>query len=496
MGTAPQVALQLTSLPQTRVFGDDLAPPRSLYITHIPAILVFTGILAWVMGDEPGMLLASAVAAAIGLYSLWGWLLRKAPTRFSTLMSMGLLLGYGAGALNTWATLPRGSLTIAAFKGLSEGVLARGIGAVLISSAALFFFGEIFEKPVFGRDFRFHIDERTRTLIYAGTLAMVAGFASHSLAIEGAAVNEGHVSILGVFLSWLYIPLTAVAVTAFLTAPRLREKVPTGLSALILLLMFSVMGRRTAIYTSIVIVFVLGLSGYQLRGRMFRKVFLALSLAAVIIACSLTFMLLRIASNGIRGKQVTVGKRIAVAGKLFQRGGAYALAGATTQKNVQSRTFVLAFFANVLDASSRKTPALGRDVAGFFQDAIPSILYPDKDRFFTEEGLVDEQFGFSYGDEANSVLTAGATDFGFIGVIIYPLVMILLIRLFYNFTAAWLRTTPLMFVALSIIFLMLAMENTLGSYFEVLRDSFFFGIMLALFMALPRVKLRTQLRYD
>ncbi len=271
---------------------------------------------------------------------------------------------------------------------------------------------------------------------------------------------------------------------------------PTGLSALILLLMFSVLGRRTAIYTSIVILFVLGLSGYQLRGRTFRKVLLALSLAAVIIACSLTFMLLRIASNGIRAKHVTIGKRIEVAGKLVQRGGAYALAGATTQKNAQSRTFVLAFLANVLDASSRKTPALGRDVAGFFQGAIPSILYPDKDRFFTEEGLVDEQFGFSYGDEANSVLTAGATDFGFIGMIIYPLAMIVLIRLFYNFTAACFATAPLMFVALSIIALMLATEGTLGSYFEVLRDSFFFGIMLALFMVLPKIKLRTQLRYD
>jgi hypothetical protein len=185
-----------------------------------------------------------------------------------------------------------------------------------------------------------------------------------------------------------------------------------------------------------------------------------------------------------------VGKRIQAADRIVQKGGAYAMAGTATQQNLQTRTFVLAFLANILDATTRKTPLLGGDALNLFQNAIPSILYPDKPRYVGEEGLVDEQFGFSYGDEANSILTAGATDFGFAGMIFYPLLMAALFAISFNFIAKWLKTIPLMFVALSFIFMFLQTETKLTGYFEVLRDSFFFGILLALFMAIPAIRTR------
>jgi hypothetical protein len=488
MGTVPQVAQQIMFQPQARLFGDDVAPPRQLYITFIPPLLTLTGILSWVMGDELGMVFAALVASAIGLFTLWNWLFREAPTRFSTLMAMSLLLGYGGGTLNTWITLPRGSLTVAALMELPQGVLARGMGAVLISTAPLFFLGELYEKPLFGRGFRLQIDKRTRTLIRIGTLGMLAGYATHSLAFQGPATGGGHVSVPGVFLTWLYTPLVAVAVGGFLTAEQKTDKLLDGLSSLILLLIFSVMGRRVTMYTVVEILFMLRLVGYRWKGSLARKALLVLGLGAIMIVCSLTFMLLRIAGASQRRGWMTIEKRVAVASKLVQKGGAYAIAAHATQSNLQKRTFVLSFFANVLDASSRKTPALGQDAFGMLQLSIPSAFYPGKNAYFSEEGLVDRQFDLSYGDQPNSILTAGATDFGFIGVIFYPLIAILLCRSVFNFIARWLRPTPLLFVALSFILMMLVTETTLSGYFEIVRNSGVFGLLLQFFMTLPVIK--------
>lgn len=488
MATAPQSVSFPVLQPRPRVLGADLAPARQVYYMFIPGLLFFIGILTWIMGDEQGMVVAGFVGTMVAVFTLWDWLFRHAPTRFSTLLAMSLLLGYAMGAINTWITLPRGTLTIAELMGLGEGALARGMAAVLFSTATLYFFGEVFEKPVFGRDFRFDVTHRTRQLIYVGTLAMLAGYASHSLSIEGAASAEGHVSIPGLFLNWLYPPLASLAVAAFLTAHTKRERVLTGLSSLVLLAMFSLMGRRISIYTSMEILLVMGLVGFRWRGRLFQKIVVISVFGAVIVTGALTFMVLRIAGGLNPQKQLTVAKRIEVASKLVQKGGAYAQATKATQQNVQTRTFVLAFLANVMDAASRQTPALGRDAYNLSASAVPSIILPNKG-FPPEEALVDQVFGLSYGDQANSILTTGATDFGFIGVMIYPLILVFLLRATFDIIAKWFSTVTLMVVALSFICILLQAENILTGYLEVMRDAALFGAVVAIFMALPAFRL-------
>jgi hypothetical protein len=497
MSTIPQTAPQITYVPRVRMFGDDLAPPRQIYLTLIPAVLALAGVMSWIMSDDQGMVLASFVATAVAFFTLWDWLFRHAPTRFSTLLAMALVIGYGSGTLNTWFTLPRGSLTLSQVMGFGPGILARGLGATLISSASLYFLGEVFEKPIFGRDFRFHVDAKMYTFIYVGTVAMLAGYATHSIGFGGGPVTAGgHMSIIGDFLGWLYPSLTAVTVTALLTGGVPKHRIGVGLCTLVLLLIFSVIGRRDVIYTSMEIFLVLSLAGYRFRRMSFQKILVLGAMAAIMVASVLTFMLLRIAGQvDIRGHQPpTITKRIEFAGNLVKHGGAYALAGATTQTNLQKRTFVLTFLANVLDASSRITPAMGRDVMGMIQQSIPSVIYPDKNAFFSEESLVDQQFGLSYGDQPNSILTAGATDFGFFGMIAYPILLVVLVRFVYDFLARRLGMIPLLFVLLALIFRMLQTEETFTAYVVTLRDTILFGVLISLIMAMPRIRLHASPR--
>lgn len=484
MATAAQT-VQHQIFTSVRPLGNDLAPPRLRYIIFIPAILALTGIASWMMGDEPGLVLGAGVATAVAFYTMWEWLIRRGPLRFSMLMALALLLGYGLGTLNTWLTLPRGSLSLADFMGQSQAILTRGVGAVLIAAAPLYFLGEIFEKPVFGRDFRFCFDDRTRALTYVGAIAMLGGYFTHSLGFGGVTATGGHQSIAGAFLIWLFAPVTALAVAGFLSARTLKDKLLGGLSSLILLLIFSVLGRRILIYTTVEIFFMLGLIGYQWRGKIVRKILLLLVLGTIIVGTALTFMLLRVAGSTSSRKHLSPGQRFKIVGGMVKKGGAYELATAKTQENAQTRTFILAFFANVLDASSRETPAMGKDALGYLPFAIPSVIYPDKDLSFSEERLVDRQFGFSYSDEANSIVTAGATDFGLFGVIVYPILMVIVIRLVYDLIARLFSVVPLLFATLAFISLLLQTELTLNSYFNALRDTLLFTVIIAAFLAIP-----------
>lgn len=492
MATASQTILQSIPVPH-RALGSDFAPPRALFFTYIPAGLLLTGVMAWAMGNEAGMVLASIVATIVSFYTFGDWLLRSSPTRFSTLMASGLLFGYGAGALNTWLTLPRAHLTVGQMIGLGDDVLARGLGAVLMSTALLYFLGEIFEPPVFGREFVFTIEGRGRALIYVGTLLMLVGYKTHKLIMGGAASGNGHVSAFGEFLAWMYAPLIGTAISCFLLSARGWHKLYTGLCSAILLSMFVVVGRRGMLYAALIILLTLGLAGYNMRGRIFQKVLVVAGLAGIVAVSAVVFMLLRIAGSEVRGnqqQQASIGKRFQIANKLIQRGGAFELAGRSSQQNFQKRTFVLGFFADTLDASFSMTPALGLDAWYMCETVIPRVLDPDKGIYLGEEGLVDVTFERSWGDEANSVLTAGATDFGFIGVMLYPLLLVLLVRAVFGFISMWFGTIPLLFMTLSLIALIMQTEVTLSGYFGLLRNTILFGSVIALFMAFPRIRLR------
>ncbi len=135
------------------------------------------------------------------------------------------------------------------------------------------------------------------------------------------------------------------------------------------------------------------------------------------------------------------------------------------QSNVQKRTFVLGFFADVLEGSSRHTPALGQDLAGYTSDAIPRLLNPDKDLSFGEEGLADGLFGLTYTDAANSIITNGAVDFGLLGVIAYPLLIVVLIRVSIEVFARFLPALPLSIIVLGTIFTLLQTESGTSAYF-------------------------------
>ena len=493
-GDRPQLIPFSAARPMMRPLGDDLAPPRPLYFTYIPLILFFTGIVSWVTADEYSTAIASFVGGAVGLYLLWDWLIKAGTTRFTTLLSMGLLIGYGAGAFNTWATTSRAGLSLGQFTGNDDAILARGIAAVLISCGTSIIVGELFERPVFGRDFRILPDPRVYTLIYLGTLMMGVAFATGAMSVSGAVVDAGtgSVGVVTSFILWIFSPLVSLAVAIFLITPRGDvKKVLSGVASLILLVFTVLLGRRVIIYTVIETLFLARLSGFKLKGAVSKKVAVFALVGSFVFFGALGFMLLRIAGYGGPHTHRSLPQRLAIVSEWVSEGTAFDKALSSTQSNVKTRTFVLGFFANVLEGSSDHTPGLGEDTVGLLQLSIPSVLYPNKNKWFSEEMLADRLYGFSYGDQANSLLTTGATDFGFFGVVIYPLIIAWILRSTVEFASWRLNQGSILMIILAVIFLSIQTENSLTGYVNTVLYGLVFSVGFAVFFSLPRVRLRS-----
>jgi hypothetical protein len=482
---------------RVRPLGEDLAPPRPLYFIRIPLLLAFSGVLTWITASEYSMVIASIVAAAIGCYMLYDWVVQDGETRYSTIIAFGLLLGYGLGAFNTWATTSRGGFTLGQYLGYDDAVLARGMAAVLLSAAITIFFGEIFERPLFGRDFRIWPDRRIYSFIYVGAIAIGGAFATGAFGFSGEIANQnGQVDVTKTFLLWLFSPLIAVAVSVFLKTPHVGlKKISVGVAVLILLIFSITMGRRNLIYTSMVTIFLARISGFPLRGSIRKKLLIFIPVGIFVVGGALGFMLLRVAGYGAGPHtHKSLAERVTIAYRWIQDGSAWERALSNTQSNVKTRTFVLGFFSNVLEGSSTHRPGMGRDTVGLLQLVIPSAIYPDKDRYFSEEALTDQLFGFSYTDEANSVLTNGATDFGLIGVLFFPLIVAAVLKVLTEFAARHLNQFSILMVVLANLFLCLQAENSISALADAIFHGLIFSVGILILFSLPRFQLRNNFR--
>jgi hypothetical protein len=207
----------------------------------------------------------------------------------------------------------------------------------------------------------------------------------------------------------------------------------------------------------------------------------------VIGAGATAFYYLRFASYGKH--RVSLLDRISLAMTLFESGNT-SKANQALKENLQTRTFVLGYVSDLLDASFRIEPAEGRNALHEFQLVVPSALWADKSAFlFTEESVANTTYGFAYRDEANSLYSAGAIDFSIWGMILYPIAISALFRLMAEIVRVNLPEIVATIVVLFLAYNALLTEAGLWVRFLAVRDSLLYAAFLYVLFKIPEFSL-------
>ena len=471
-----------------RRLGSDFASTRRTYLLYLPVVLLVGTIGCWAVPGDTSLILGALLASALGAYLLFDLIFLESPIRISHIFAMTLALGYGLGSANTWLTVPRDKQTLGEFFHKDPVLLGHTMGSVLLVLAVLLIVGEGMEKPVFGREFRIPFDERTTTFITVGVLVDLVAYATGALNFMGAGAGVGgELGIFPSFAEWLISTLFAVSLCAALNSPRRGERIYLGLLTLIQFFLQVPLGRRVLIYTVLLALITLRLGNFRFNWSWTRKLITGSLLAIILYICTVAFFYMRLAGNGRRG--LPLAERVSLAIDLFQTK-SYQEVNKSFSANVQTRTFILGYLSELESLSTQFPTGYGRDMVMGFKKAIPSVIYPSKDRFAAEEGLDNELFNTTYIDEANSVLTGGATDFGLIGMIVYPLLFTLMLRVFFEYVQDYQPVFVTTFIFLSALGTLLEPELSLTQLFIVLRNGLLFGSVIWLFIILPKFSMR------
>ena len=475
-----------------RRLGSLFIPLRRAYLFIMPMCLFAGAIFCWAIGTDFAMITGAVILALVAFYLLFDLLGRRAPLRVSTVLAITLALAYGLGTANTWFTLPRGDATLGEFLHINTTDLAHAMGSVMASVALLLGVGEMLERPIFGEEFRLQFNNRAIVFLTLGTAELAISFAHGSTGFMGGSVGTqgadfGHVGILASLSEWLSGSLLALSVCVALNVKGLFMRNYARILVVLLFIMVFPLGRRAMIYAIVLSLLGLRLGSYKVPYSPFKKVVLLGLLAGLIYFVTIGFFYLRIAGYSLL--RPTLVQRVEAAISLAKEK-SYSDIKEEFAENVERRTFILGFLGQLEGYTDTMPGAHGDDVLNQFQLALPSVLYPGKDLFFSEEGLANSLFGSNYIDEANSVLTTGAVDFGLWGVLIYPLLFVLMIRLLFEFIGEAMPTFAACFIILASFSTLLEPELMVTSYFLIIRNSLFFGSFVWFIMSLPEFRVK------
>ena len=245
-------------------------------------------------------------------------------------------------------------------------------------------------------------------------------------------------------------------------------------------------GRRAMIYGIILMVIAARLGRFRLRISFFTKITLTVLLGGFLYISTLGFYYFRVA--GYSEINPTLSQRVTgVVALIKDKKGAEVTKQFSS--NVQKRTFILSFVGELVGYSDAYPTGHGADLVSQFEQAIPSVLFAGKNVYFTEEGLANILFGSYYSDEPNSVFSAGLIDFGVLGLLVYPLFFIFLLRYFIEFASEFIPPFAACFVVLLMLATVLEPEQDVAAYFLVVREGLLTGGAVWILMTMPSIQM-------
>lgn len=440
-------------------------------------VLLISMLLLVLVPTVAVFVIVSGVATFIGAIPIIDLIRNPRSVKIFWLMSGALLVGYAGGALASF--LLSGS-SDDFFWSVSGGrpiaVVANALSLVIAPCAVLLVLG-IFERPLFGRE------------QLGVSLPLMRRWSWIFLAVVFFAYWQGDLDFMGT-VAGANKRISALGALAYVMIPALfgylgvlsaksrwrRQKLVLLFQVVMALLLALPTGRRLFLADLLAFGTGFALAGGLDNWGMTRKLVSVSLLGFVAYLSFFLFFVMRVAGYQIPhsdGPNLLgrVDRAMTIVTTSEERSRVIDMMAGTTQ----SRTFILGYYADLLSSLSGSKPLHGKILVNSILVAVPSVLYPDKDRILREgssEDLANPVFHLTIDDKANSLLTDGISDFGIIGVFVYTWGVVAVLLFFVRMSGRWSRPEEQLLVLFVVVSLLLVPETSLSGYVSGLRNVF------------------------
>lgn len=363
------------------------------------------------------------IFTGIGLAGLVQCILRSSQITPWDLLLTALCLAYGLGTLNTeltWLRVPADYLRLTT---AHPKHVMKAAGILMLLGATLCVASSLDRNCMFDK-LRINPDHLPLIMIFVTTIAAasIAQIAIGTIGFHQNMTGEGvRVSPLAALTVAAIVP--AAALTSFVWRRFDGWQRYLMLSVLIVLMLVQFyQGRRVFIYSLVVCLMCYFAANPPKRLFTLKNLLTFALSAALIMFASKAFFAMRMAVwelGSTRDTAAMLSKGFDVLINAQDTG-----LDEEVAENQKSRTFIIGYLAELVGALELQEPLYGDVLVFDIAINVPSVLWPEKYKIIAlgvEEVVANPHFGLSPEDDANSIATAGAADFGIPGIFIYSL---------------------------------------------------------------------------
>lgn len=444
-------------------------------------VLLVVGLVVLSHPVMPLYLTGLVAVSLMGLVGLLRCVVKPREVSLWDLAVVSMCLGYGVGTLNTeinWIFMLQDYLSVTDARPES---IARMLAWLMLLAAFLLALGSMDSLKVFAIEWDDQAQGIGRVMVILVAIAAVVQVGTGAIGYHQDMTGDGvRVSPLAAITVSAICPALAIGIFCLPRADAKTRQILL-LSLIVLLMIQFYQGRRVFIYS--VVLMLMCYSATQSPRHWFSPknlLLIVLAVAAMAMA-SKAFYALRMAKWELGDSAKDV--------KLLIQTGAEILFDAKRSglneelsENQKSRTFIIGYPAEILEALDDREPLGGQLLVFDVALTVPSVLWPNKYRVVSlgsEETIANPQLGLRVSDEANSLISAGLSDFGVPGIFLYTAAIVLIFRFLIAFVRRF-GSLPLLFCSATFANALLNVEAAMADYFNVLRGLIILAIVVGL----------------
>lgn len=462
-------------------------------------LICILGLLSGALALLPSSLCVfacSIIGSVCGVWILYALSTAGLQFRLTSLLASSLLIGYCGGTCYSVSMAILDGKEWMSYVGAEAGWVAYAMLLVLLSCIVLIMVGSA-ESPLIQERHIVRVTYRQERFLWALVALAVFAYLTGRLGFRGmTGTVNGRISVFDEIVLTFVGLLPAMAAIGFMQSSGFRKLRFAFIGAVGLMATLPV-SRRTFAYALILAIFAgLRLSGRDMRISAFKKVVLALVTVVAVVAVSFFAIGMRMAAGG--GKARNLWKAIHLAEKTSFYNPQNVLA--VMNQNVDKRSAGLIYFLALLSHREASTPPVYGEVAlSSMEFALPrtaySFVHMNKDVVIEsggEKNLSNGHFGLPELDSTTSMLTAGLTDFGLVGLLLYPLLLCAMARGVLWLLSAVVAREGMGMAILYIASLFLGAESILDLFFAGFRNVVVILLIWAVIYYLPVVSAFTR----
>ena len=291
------------------------------------------------------------------------------------------------------------------------------------------------------------------------------------------------VSVLGNLISMLLVPVGSLSLL-FARLNKSSSKFDSYLYyfiALFLLILMQSLGRRYFAFAAIIYIIVIGMSVDRIKITI-KGIVLVIFLIIFIDFGTTLYQAMRAVNSYNQEipyiERLVEGFNILMDPKIIELDD-------TINQNLAERPFVILYPAQLLGQFNLSNIKYGYNLINNFLWAIPRVFIGNK-YYLTDEDLISQILSLPESDEAFTIIIAGLLDFGILGAIIFPILLMELYKYLYNKFNIYLYPSFRLIIFSSLLHLLLNVENPTYTYFIFIRNLVIVFLLLKLFFIINR----------